>query len=374
MKHALLPAAWTRTRTRIWRRRWTGSAGCSACRSSRLPRAAMPGCWAGCAGSAPCTWSASSAPGATAPGCPARGRGRDPGRRGRPLGPAGPAPSGQVGPAGRGQRGEGGPVRPRIGSAAGRGWPGRGDPGADGRQAHRAGAADPGDQPGKGADLDRPGRHPDPVQELHPGRSGRRAGRAAAAPGQHGPLPHPAGAARARPPRPVPRRPARAAGRADHTAGHRPRPRPAPPLRRRPGHRRDAAHRGRGSPKPAAVRSRLGAPVRGRADPGLLRQGRPAPAQPRRGPAGQPRLVADRDHPDGLVRAGRGGRCSRHRVPGVGVASGQDDGRRGDRNDGCRARRGEPPPPLPVPPSHGGHRVERRLGAVDGGEARRTTR
>ena len=30
-------------------------------------------------------------------------------------------------------------------------------------------------------------------------------------PGQHGPLPHPAGAARARPPRPVPRRPARPA-------------------------------------------------------------------------------------------------------------------------------------------------------------------
>ena len=41
--------------------------------------------------------------------------------------------------------------------------------------------------------------------------AGRRAGRAAAPPGQHGPLPHPAGAARARPPRPVPRRPARPA-------------------------------------------------------------------------------------------------------------------------------------------------------------------
>src|SRR5262245_11553791 len=28
---------------------------------------AMPGCWPGCAGSAPCTWSASRAPAATAP-------------------------------------------------------------------------------------------------------------------------------------------------------------------------------------------------------------------------------------------------------------------------------------------------------------------
>jgi transposase len=44
-----------------------------------------------------------------------------------------------------------------------------------------------------------------------PGRAGRRAGRAAAPPGQHGPLPHPAVAARARPPGPVPGRPARAA-------------------------------------------------------------------------------------------------------------------------------------------------------------------
>ena len=45
----------------------------------------------------------------------------------------------------------------------------------------------------------------------------------------------------------------------------------------------------------------LGAPVRGRPDPRLLRQAHPPPAQPRRRPPGQPRPVADRDHPDELA-------------------------------------------------------------------------
>ena len=63
-------------------------------------------------------------------------------------------------------------------------------------------------------------------------------------------------------PRRVPRRPARAPGRADRPARHRPRPRPARPLRRRPGHRRAAPGRRRGPPGTAALRGRLGAPVR----------------------------------------------------------------------------------------------------------------
>ena len=75
------------------------------------------------------------------------------------------------------------------------------------------------------------------------------------------------------------------------------------PLRRRPGHRRPAAHRRRGPPRTAAVRSRLGAPVRCRPDPGVVREGHPPPAQPRRRPPGQPRPVADRDHPDELPSA-----------------------------------------------------------------------
>ena len=56
-------------------------------------------------------------------------------------------------------------------------------------------------------------------------------------------------------------------------------------------------------PRAAALRGRLGAPVRGSPDPGILRQDRPAPPQPRRGPPSQSRPVADRDDPDELPPA-----------------------------------------------------------------------
>ena len=46
----------------------------------------------------------------------------------------------------------------------------------------------------------------------------------------------------------------------------------------------------------------LGAPVRRRPHPGILRQDRPPPAQPWRRPAGQPCPVADRVHPPGSDR------------------------------------------------------------------------
>ena len=62
----------------------------------------------------------------------------------------------------------------------------------------------------------------------------------------------------------------------------RPRPRPARPLRSRSEHRRAAAHRRRRPSRPAPLRGRLGAPVRRRADPGIVRESHPAPAQPRR--------------------------------------------------------------------------------------------
>ena len=74
----------------------------------------------------------------------------------------------------------------------------------------------------------------------------------------------------------------------------------AGPLRDRPPHRGAAAHRRRGPPRTAAQRGRLGAPVRRRPHPGILRQDRPPPAQPWRRPPGQPRPVADRVHPPGL--------------------------------------------------------------------------
>src|ERR1019366_3121442 len=53
----------------------------------------------------------------------------------------------------------------------------------------------------------------------------------------------------------------------------------------------------------APLRARLGAPVRHRAHPGIIGEGHPPPAQPRRRPLGQPRPVADRDPPDELAPA-----------------------------------------------------------------------
>jgi transposase len=65
-------------------------------------------------------------------------------------------------------------------------------------------------------------------------------------------------------------------------------------------HTAAAAHRGRRPPRAAAQRGCLGAPVRRRPDPGIIRQDRPPPAQPWRRPPGQPCPMADRVHPDGL--------------------------------------------------------------------------
>jgi hypothetical protein len=73
------------------------------------------------------------------------------------------------------------------------------------------------------------------------------------------------------------------------------------PVRRRPRHRRPAPDRRRRPPRTAAVRGGLGASVRRRPDPGILRQDRPPPPQPRRRPFRQPRPVADRDHADELA-------------------------------------------------------------------------
>ena len=59
-------------------------------------------------------------------------------------------------------------------------------------------------------------------------------------------------------------------------------PGPARRIRGRPAHRGAAANRGRGSPRAAAQRGGMGAPVRRRPDPGIVGEGRPPPAQPRR--------------------------------------------------------------------------------------------
>ena len=77
-----------------------------------------------------------------------------------------------------------------------------------------------------------------------------------------------------------PGRPARPPRCAHRSPGDRARPRAARPLRDRPPHRRDAAHRRGRPPRTAAQRGRLGAPVRRRPHPGILRQDRPPPARP----------------------------------------------------------------------------------------------
>jgi len=53
-----------------------------------------------------------------------------------------------------------------------------------------------------------------------------------------------------------------------------------------------------GITRAAALGGRLGAPVRGRPDPGIVGESHPAPPQSRRRPPGQPRPMADRAHPD----------------------------------------------------------------------------
>ena len=70
------------------------------------------------------------------------------------------------------------------------------------------------------------------------------------------------------------------------------------PARCRPRHRSPAPGRRRGSPGAAALGGRLGAPVRGRPDPGIVGESHSSPPQSRRRPPGQPRPMADRAHPD----------------------------------------------------------------------------
>ena len=159
------------------------------------------------------------------------------------------------------------------------------------------------DQPGQGTAADRARRAAHPAGRAHRGGPGHRDRRAASPPRRAGRLRHPHRAARAGPPRRLPRPPARAPRRTDRPTGHRPRPRPARPPRHRATHRRAAAHHRRRPPRAAAQRGSLGTPMCRRPHPGILRQDHPAPAQPRRRPASQPRPVAHRAHPDELTPA-----------------------------------------------------------------------
>jgi transposase len=134
-----------------------------------------------------------------------------------------------------------------------------------------------------------------------------------------------------------PGRPARAPRRAHRPPRHRPRPRPARPLRDRAQHRGAAAHRGGRPSRAAAQRGRLGAPVRGRPHPGVVGEGHPPPAQPRRRPAGEPRPVADRVHPHGLAR---GHPCLRRPPHGRRKVQGRDH----PLPEALRRPRGLPPP------------------------------
>ena len=103
-------------------------------------------------------------------------------------------------------------------------------------------------------------------------------------------------------------------------------------------HCRPAPGRRRGSPGAAALRGGLGAPVRGRPDPGIVGESHSSPPQSRRRPPGQPRPMADRAHTDErpsadshLCRAAHQGRLAGerdHPLP-----------------EALRRPRGLPPPP-----------------------------
>src|SRR5258708_38223202 len=82
----------------------------------------------------------------------------------------------------------------------------------------------------------------------------------------------------------------------------------------------------------------MGAPVRCRADPGILGQDRPPPAQPRRRPPGQPRAVGDRVHPPGLPPGHPRLRRTAHE-------RGKVQGRDHPLPQALRRPRGLPPPP-----------------------------
>ena len=191
---------------------------------------------------------------------------RHPGRRGRPLRPPGPPPAGQVRPAGRGQRR---PVRPGPRRAEGPGRRRGGDPRADDRQA---------------------GRQPERTRTINQARALILTGpddlRARFA--RHTTAALVAGIASLRPrPGDVPGYATRVAlrelgRRAEFLDGQlerldeliAPSSPPAPqafwPCTGSAPHRRAAAHRGGRPSRTAAVRGRLGAPVRGRPDPRIV--------------------------------------------------------------------------------------------------------
>ena len=107
------------------------------------------------------------------------------------------------------------------GRAEGPGRRGRGDPGADGRQAQRPLRAGPDDRPGQGPGPDRARRSAHPVHPAHGRRPGQRPGVAAAPARRRRRLRHPHRAARAGTARGIPRRAARAPRRAHHPARRR---------------------------------------------------------------------------------------------------------------------------------------------------------
>ena len=282
-----LLVVWTRIWRCTWPRRWTGSVGCWALSSFGPPRRVTGSCWVGWPGSARWCGSGWRAPAAMGPAWPVPEPGR--GGGGRATAPTAKSVAAKARPTPWTPSRR--PMPPKGAASLGKPNPRRqrgGDPGADGgersarstkvtalNQIRHLGFTAPEEirrslhgvsreHIAKRAAALRPAAHGDPV--IYATKTALRTlGRRVLALDAEKPALDP----------PLGR------------AGPRSRPGAAGAARSRSRHRRRPAGHRRRQPGPAALRGGLGPSVRGVAHRGVLGQGHPPPAQPRRRPPSQ---------------------------------------------------------------------------------------